>query len=119
MFRKIIGVVFLVVSVSAGADIGKVDGKVVRVLTDDSMFGQCMVLLTVAPSDLGLNCGTSKFVSLGCDGANGPKSAAAAKFGSAQLAFVTQQSVRVFVDDDPAKKIDGYCYGQRVDVFKN
>ncbi len=90
--------------------------EVRRTLTvADDRFGGCMVALSVSPSEEGLDCPTSKWVTFSCTGTHTSKSNALRMYDSAQLAFVTGREVRVWVDD--TKKHNGHCFVSRIDVM--
>ena len=94
----------------------QVQAEVRRTLTvaDDEKFGGCMVVLSVSPSEEGLDC-SSSWVSFSCSGTFTSKSNALRMFDSAQLAFVTGKTVIVEVDD--TKKHNGHCFASRIDVL--
>ena len=71
--------------------------------------------LAVSPSDSGLNCPVGKWVTFSCTGELTSKSSAMRLYDSAQLAFVTGRTVRIWVDD--TKKHNGYCFASRIDVL--
>lgn len=92
------------------------DVEVRRTLTvADDRFGGCMVALSVSPSEEGLDCPTTKWVTFSCTGTHTSKSNALRMYDSAQLAFVTGRKVRVDVDD--TKKHNGHCFVSRIDVM--
>lgn len=94
----------------------EVVAEVRRTLTvADDRFGGCMVALSVSPSEEGLDCPTSKWVTFSCTGTHTSKSNALRMYDSAQLAFVTGREVRVWVDD--TKKHNGHCFVSRIDVM--
>ena len=98
----------------AQATTEEVVGEVRRTLTvADDRFGGCMVALSVSPSDEGLDC-SSSWVTFSCTGTYTSKSSALRMYDSAQLAFVTGRTVRVWVDD--SKKHNGHCFASRIDV---
>lgn len=76
-------------------------------------FGGCMVALTVAPSEEGLDC-PARWVTFSCTGVHTDKSSALRMYDSAVLAFAMGRTVRVWVDD--TKKHNGHCFGSRIDV---
>ena len=80
----------------------------------DDNFGGCMVALSVSPSDKGLDCPTSKWVTFSCSGVHTSKSNALRMYDSALLAFATGRTVRVWVDD--TRKHNGHCFVSRIDV---
>lgn len=49
--------------------------------------------------DAVLSCGSTSFVSFGCDGTNNPKAAGNSMFNIAQLAMVTGRKVNLYVED--------------------
>ena len=49
--------------------------------------------------DTQLNCGSTQFVSFGCDGTNNPKTSGNSMFNLAQLAMVTGRKVNLYVED--------------------
>ena len=99
----------------AQATTAQVVGEVRRTLTvADERFGGCMVALSVSPSEEGLDCPTSKWVTFSCTGTHTSKSNALRMYDSAQLAFVTGRTVRVWVDD--TKTHNGHCFANRIDV---
>lgn len=77
-------------------------------------FGGCMVALSVSPSEEGLDCPTSKWVTFSCTGVHTSKSNALRMYDSALLAFATGRTVRVWVDD--SRKHNGHCFVSRIDV---
>ena len=82
----------------------------------DDRFGGCMVALSVAPSDHGLDCPAGKkWVTFSCNGTHTAKSSATRMLDAAQLAFVTGRPVQVWVDD--ARTHNGYCFVERIDVL--
>lgn len=106
--------VLLAVPVQAAT--AEVVAEVRRTLTvADDRFGGCMVALSVSPSEEGLDCPTSKWVTFSCTGTHTSKSNALRMYDSAQLAFVTGREVRVWVDD--TKKHNGHCFVSRIDVM--
>ncbi|MCY3818984.1 MAG: hypothetical protein OXH52_06410 [Gammaproteobacteria bacterium] len=106
--------VLLTVPVQAAT--AEVVAEVRRTLTvADDRFGGCMVALSVSPSEEGLDCPMSKWVTFSCAGTHTSKSNALRMYDSAQLAFVTGRKVRVWVDD--AKKHNGHCFVSRIDVM--
>jgi len=92
-----------------------VGAKVTYLLNDQKNYGYCMARLSIAPSTVGLNCPADPLVTMDCQGNFGSKTAANAIFSAAQLAFVANKTVRVTLDD--SKKINGFCYVTRLDVY--
>ena len=82
----------------------------------DGNFGGCMVALSEAPSDHGLNCPANKhWVTFSCAGTHASKASAMRMLDSAQLAFATGRPVRVWVDD--SRTHNGFCFVTRIDVL--
>ena len=82
----------------------------------DGNFGGCMVALSEAPSDHGLNCPADRhWVTFSCSGTHASKAGAMRMLDSAQLAFVTGRPVRVWVDD--SRTHNGFCFVTRIDVL--
>ena len=105
----------VLLAVPAQATTAEVVAEVRRTLTvADERFGGCMVLLSVSPSEKGLDCPESRWVTFSCTGTYTSKSNALRMYDSAQLAFVTGRTVRVWVDD--TKKHNGHCFVDRIDV---
>lgn len=93
----------------------EVEAEVRRTLTvADDRFGGCMVLLNTSLSGEGLDC-QSNWVTFSCNGTHTSKSNALRMYDSAQLAFVTGRTVKVWVDD--TKKHNNHCFASRMDVL--
>ena len=94
-----------------------VNGTIIRAtLQDAEYYGFCMARL--GPGVLatgGFDCPADPLVTFDCEGNFGSKSAGTTNFSGAQLAFVAEKTVNVLVDD--SKKINGFCYASRIDVF--
>lgn len=83
------------------------------VLADDR-WGGCAAQLSVSPADEGLpNCG--KWVTFSCTGGHTSKSRALVMFDQAQMAFVLDRRVRIFVDD--TKTHNGMCFVDRIELL--
>ncbi len=83
---------------------------------DDSRGG-CAVELTVNPSDAGLDCPDINWVTFDCTGDS--RSNAMRMFDSAQLAFVADHRIRLWVTDEIKSEEDDYCTVTRIDVLAN
>ena len=93
-----------------------IEARITRTLAAADGFGGCMAALDVAPSDSGLHCPVGgKWVTFSCTGEHAAKADALRMFDSAQLAFVTERPVRVWVDD--TRKHNGHCFVSRIDVL--
>ena len=113
--RMAAGLAAALLAAPASALTAEVAAEVRRTLTvADERFGGCMAALSVPPSEEGLDC-QSRWVTFSCTGVHASKSSAQRMFDSAQMAFVTGRSVRVWVDDE--KKHNGHCFAERVDVL--
>ena len=68
-------------------------------------------------SDLGYDCPSDPMITFDCKAVlpDTVKSDAARNFSAAQLAMVSGSEIRVHIDD--TKKINGFCFSRRVDVF--
>jgi hypothetical protein len=88
--------------------------KVSRVLAHHSDFGICAVEL--AKKNSSLDC--SNWITFDCDGEfeGNTKAAANHKFNIAQLAWVTNKSVKVQITDN--RKINGMCFANRIEVVR-
>jgi len=80
--------------------------------------GGCMVRPAIAPSKYGLAC-DYPWVHFSCNGAINSSGEGLAKLSAAQLALISGTEVKIKVDDDPGKKIKGYCYAPRIDNLAN
>ena len=99
----------------AQAATSEIVAEVRRTLTAaDDRWGGCMVILSVSPADKGLDCPETGWVTFSCSGTHTSKSNALRMYDSALLAFVTERTVRVWVDD--TRKHNGYCFVTRIDV---
>lgn len=91
------------------------EAKVQTVLIDNVNFGGCMILTNKVLSDSGLNC-PSRWVSFDCKGSlGGDKDIAYRMLDQAQIAQALDKKISVLVDD--AKKLSGYCYASRIDLY--
>ena len=91
--------------------------RVTRLTTDSASFTGCLVRLDVDPQATLPNCGANHVV-LDCDGTLGtPRSVSSSLFSAAQLALVTQNSMRIRVDD--SRISNGFCIATRIDNNTN
>jgi len=98
------------------ATTAKVKGVVTKtVVADEGRWGGCMVRIDAKLADSELDC-PSKWVSFSCSGVFTEKDVAYRMFDQAQMALTLERVVEIHVDD--TKKHNGYCYGNRIDVFK-
>lgn len=95
-------------------------GKITTIIASDStIYGGCMVRINspVGAAAKGLNCPAEfDFVTFSCDGTMHSVSEGKRLFDLAQLASLTNKTVRVFVDD--TRKMNGWCLGYRIDIVE-
>ena len=118
MRRLVKGVAMVLVAlpVTALATTLVINAKITRTLAaDDVRFGGCMAWLSTSPSTEGLDCPDGNWVTFSCTGDHVSKSSALRMFDSAQMAFLTDRTVRVTVDD--TRKHNGWCLVERIDVL--
>ncbi len=115
--KGIIGVATLAVTIlasTATATTTQVVGKIRRTLVADAgNFGGCMVLMDKDLSREGLNC--EGWVTFSCSGELATAEDGARLFDSALMAFALNRTLSITITDE--KKINGQCYGRRVDVW--
>ena len=99
-----------VASYSFGA-IAQQQTKVFRTLIDDTLFGQCMILVEAVPAEL--NCGT--WVSASCSGDFNPSNVGWRKLEVAQMAQALRRKVVVHLDD--SRKHNGWCFVTRIQLI--
>lgn len=120
MKKKALGLVALMASVSTfAANYQTVESPLLMVATHSQAegqglkFGGCYAKLD--PNTITLNGCDDNFVSFGCDGLGGfPKSQGSAGYSTAQLAFVMQKSVKMYVTD--SRIVNGTCQALNVRV---
>lgn len=97
------------------ADVVSITTRINRTMVvADDRWGGCAAQLSVAPADEGLpNCG--KWVTFSCTGVHTTKSRALTMFDQAQMAFVLDRQVRIFVDD--SKTHNGLCFVDRIQLL--
>ena len=117
--RIVVGTLALLLAMplTASATTLQFNATVKRTLAaEETSFGGCMVFLSVSPATEGLNCNPGgNWVTFDCAGDYLGKASALRMFDSAQLAFMTGRTVRVWVDD--TRKHNGWCLVERIDVF--
>lgn len=111
-----LGVLALPLTPSTAA-VQSFEATVTRTLSAaDDNFGGCMVALSEAPSDHGLDCPADKhWVTFSCSGTHASKASTMRLFDAAQMAFATGRAVRVWVDD--SRTHNGFCFVTRIDVL--
>lgn len=112
--RRFLIILACMASASAFGATGSVVAKVTSILTDDSNYGGCMAYLSVNPATVLPACGGS-WITFDCLASlpTSTKSTNLNKYSAAQLAYVTNGNL--FVSFNDAKKINGFCYAERVD----
>ena len=105
----------LLLPLAAAATTENFTAKITRTLaSEENVFGGCMVLLNKSPVSEGLDC-FSSWVTFSCTGEHLNKSSALRMFDSAQMAFLMDRTVRVYVDD--TRKHNRRCLVTRIDVL--
>lgn len=97
------------------ADTASIRGEVTRLLTSESDFGGCMVLLEDNVQDALPAC-RANWVTLSCDGSFLASNVSKRLLESVQIAYALEQPVRIYVDD--SRRINGYCLAFRVDLVQ-
>lgn len=109
----ILGVLVLYCSAGTWAAVEAKTVTPTRLLTDPKNYGYCMIYST------GLvfshNC-ANRWISLDCKGSYHSKEASRLMWDAANLAYATESNVYVVVND--ARKHNGYCVADRLDVVK-
>ncbi len=114
----LIGVLLLLTGFVMAADAAqvKVTATVTKTMVaDNDRWGGCVASLDVKLAAKGLDC-PGKSVSFSCSGDFTTKDIAYRMFDTAQMAYAMGHRVVVTVDD--AKKHNGYCYANRIEVRK-
>ena len=85
---------------------------VVSLIADAEEFGGCMARLSVNLADSGINC--TSWVTFDCLALSGQttKQSATNLYSTAQLAFITEKTVKVLATD--SIKVDGQCLATRI-----
>lgn len=87
-------------------------GKILKTLTSSQNFGLCMLRVDYQST---IDC-SSRWVSVDCAGEYHSKETSRRLWDSAQLAMALDSSVFIVIND--AKKHNGYCVADRLDVSK-
>ena len=100
----------------ASAEIVLIRGvNVIETLSAAGNYGDCMAGLNKQLSEYISGC-PGNWVTLSCDGTYNSKDAGQRKFESAQLALALGYRASVYVDN--TKKHNGFCYAQRMEIYK-
>jgi hypothetical protein len=103
----------LLISGSGASAAGEwVSGNVSYIYTDSALFGNCMVHIT---GETSLSCPQGWF-SLGCAGDYMSKQVASRNYDMAQMAFVMETPINLWVQD--SLKYNGYCVATGIYVGK-
>lgn len=92
------------------------DVKVTSTLVEAGVYGECMAHMSEPISDYISGCPSNGWITFSCDGTYNSKDAGQRKFESAQLALALGYRVKLRVDN--TKKHNGYCYANRIDIYK-
>lgn len=87
-------------------------GPITGLLTDNELFGNCMLRSTYVSS---INC-PNKWVSIDCKGSYNSKENARRMWDVVLMTRALESQVYVVVND--AKKHNGYCVAERVDNYQ-
>ena len=90
------------------------NAKITRIMTDETLYGGCAAYLSVVAEDQGLAC-TSKFVTMDCLGSTRSKSIGNTFLQAAQLALITDRTVKIKADD--SRIINNMCLVMRIDNY--
>lgn len=103
----------LAAEVALAAEAWVNSARVSRTIVDNEKYGGCMAYLSAKNNQLAC----SNWVTFDCEGLleGNTKAIAKLKFDAAQLAFVTQNRVKVLIDDN--RKINGQCFASRIVTF--
>ena len=115
---SIFGVLLLLTGLTAAPNAAqvKVTANVTKTMVaDNDRWGGCIATLDVKLAAKGLDC-PGKSVSFSCSGDHTSKDIAYRMFDMAQMAYALGHRVAVVIDD--AKKHNGYCYANRIEVRK-
>ena len=122
LFRSMVAVSLTFASLAASGAIGEGRATIISTLQDPKNYGGCMARISPGPSTIStsgggnLNCPGDVFVTFDCLNTSGgtSKSISNAMFSTAQLAYVTGDTVNLVIDD--AVKINGFCLARRIDL---
>jgi hypothetical protein len=105
-----LGLLFLAGVGHAATDRGfaTIEGTII----DETRFGGCMALISEMPA--GVSC-PNNWVTFSCTGDFNSSSVGWKKFENSQIALLTNNRVRVYVDD--ARTHNGNCYVSRMDMI--
>ena len=107
-------VIFVLMTCWPAMGLAAVEGfysDVGALLTDNELFGQCMVLTTYEST---IDC-PDRWVSVDCKGSYSGKDSTLRLWDSILLARALGAGTYIVVND--AKKHNGYCVAERVDVY--
>ena len=87
-------------------------GKITRILTDSTRFGQCMIQI---PSLIEHGC-SSNWISLDCEGRFSDKGTGDRFLNIALIAQTMEKSASIQIDS--TNKYGGFCIARRIDLLK-
>jgi hypothetical protein len=113
----LVGASILAVSAPSDAATATIrDARVTRTLVaDQDRWGSCMALLDQSIGASGLDC-PGQWVSFSCSGEFTAKDVGYKMFETAQMAQALGFRVNVVADD--SLKHNGFCYANRIDVYR-
>ena len=107
-------VVASIISQASLAETALWNAKVTRIMTDETLYGGCAAYLSEKSQDQGLSC-TSNFVTMDCLGETRSKSIGNTFLQAAQLALITDRTVKIKADD--SRIINNMCVVTRIDNY--
>ncbi len=119
MKKLVLVVTLFFSSFSVYAETAYFIGKVVTTtILDNSIAGSCIVLMDRTLESQGLSGCDSGWVSFDCAGRlDRSKDISFRMFDQAQMAIALDRFVAVQVTDAADRRLDGVCYGTRIDVY--
>ena len=109
----VLGALFLFFLSSQSLAVEKVQGKVIKLLTHESAFGQCMAQITGYAGSA--DC-KGDWISFDCGGDFNDKSAARNFYELAQMSLALEKQITAFVE--PTERHSGFCVVKRLDLVR-
>ncbi len=119
MKRFLILLVLLTSALNASAESAYFIAKAVTTtILDNNVAGSCIVLMDRTLASQGLSGCDSGWVSFDCAATHGrSKDISFRMFDQAQMALALDRFVAVQVSDSAETRLNGVCYGTRIDVY--